>query len=106
MKNGFKWSLEQLKFYLRDRGVDIKSLWAKIEMIVILTLINLCSLIPNLDCCMELFGFDIMIDSNLKPWLIEVNSSPAMSNDCELDWVVKSQLLKDTFGLAKIQTYK
>lgn len=27
---------------------------------------------------MKIFGYDFMIDENLKPWLIEVNTNPCL----------------------------
>lgn len=30
------------------------------------------------NCSFEIFGFDFMIDEDLKPWLIEVNTNPCL----------------------------
>jgi len=35
--------------------------------------------ITNNPNCFEVYGFDIMLDANLKAWLIEVNASPSMT---------------------------
>ena len=78
-----------------NNGYSYEQMWVKIETIIILTCINLCSLVPDLQCCFELLGFDIMLDQNLKPWLLEVNSSPAMSMDNQVDYQVKPSLIKD-----------
>jgi len=47
--------------------------------------------------CFDLFGFDILIDSNLKPWLLEVNMCPSLSSSAKLDKKIKTALLCDVF---------
>lgn len=43
----------------------------------------------------ELFGFDVMVDSNMRPWLLEVNSPPQLHIDTEVDRMIKPYLCKD-----------
>lgn len=37
----------------------------------------------------QLFGFDVMFDARLKPWLLEVNLDPALGTDSPLDFKVR-----------------
>ncbi|KHJ82996.1 hypothetical protein OESDEN_17309 [Oesophagostomum dentatum] len=55
---------------------------------------------PHVGTNFELFGFDILVDEQLKPWLLEVNLSPSLSCDAPLDSLVKSRLICDLFNLA------
>lgn len=49
--------------------------------------------------CFELFGFDILLDSDLRPWLLEVNVCPSLSSGSKLDKQVKTALMCDLFTL-------
>lgn len=60
--------------------------------------------VPDISCCFELLGFDVILDANLKPWILEVNSSPALSVDTELDAEVKTALINDTIDLLGLQS--
>jgi len=50
----------------------------------------------------ELFGFDILIDDTLKPWLLEVNLTPSLGCDSPLDVRLKSALIADLLTLVGI----
>lgn len=55
--------------------------------------------------CFEILGFDILVDSDLKPWLLEVNLSSSMVCDSPLDMSIKSNLICDTFNLIGVKRF-
>ena len=40
-----------------------------------------------------------MIDDNLRPWLLEINLSPSLNTDSELDLKIKGAMLADMFTM-------
>lgn len=96
---GCKWSLRQLRCYLRQTIRSDWLLWQNIATMIVLTLASQLSRVPHTNNCFELYGFDVLIDGALKPWLIEVNSSPALSVDCEIDVEIKKPMIHDLFDL-------
>jgi tubulin monoglycylase TTLL3/8 len=44
----------------------------------------------------EIFGFDIMLDYQFNPWLIEVNSSPSMEYSTKVTERLVKMVLEDT----------
>jgi D-alanine-D-alanine ligase-like ATP-grasp enzyme len=43
----------------------------------------------------QILGFDVLIDSKFKPYLLEVNCSPSFRTDSQLDYVIKKAVIQD-----------
>ncbi|XP_075410323.1 putative tubulin polyglutamylase TTLL2 [Tenrec ecaudatus] len=96
---GCKWLLSRLFSYLRLRGVDDGLLWRQICRLAILTLLAAAPGIPTAANCFELLGFDVLVDDSFKPWLLEVNYSPALTLHCSTDVSLKRALIHDVIEL-------
>ena len=108
-RQGHKWTLASLWQYFAESGIDSAPVIDSIKDLVIKTIISAESSMftvyrQNLAshyCGYELFGFDVLLDSKLKPWLIEVNISPSLHSSSPLDLDVKSPLATEVFNLAR-----
>jgi len=105
--SGNKWSLSALNRYLEKMGIDLRLLWSRIYDEIIKSIISVeplfYSIVKKLSSnrtnCYELFGYDILIDSNLKPWIMEVNLTPSLLTESPLDFVLKNNLIRDIMNL-------
>lgn len=101
-----KWSLKMLKDEYEKMGIDYGEVYANIKDVCIKTLMSVEPYMvtqnrtaKSRNSCFELYGFDVLMDTNMKPWLLEVNVLPSLSCSSPFDRQVKSILMSDTFHL-------
>jgi tubulin polyglutamylase TTLL4 len=108
--NNSKWSLEFFMEYLKKSGVDTEGLLRDIEKVTISTVIaGVCAIrkhhrtyITHRHTSYELYGIDILLDENLKPFVMEINISPGMDgSDSPLDKRLKRPLMHETLKMAR-----
>lgn len=49
--------------------------------------------------CFECYGYDIIIDETLKPWLVEVNASPSLTSTTINDRILKYKLIDNIISI-------
>ena len=108
-----KWSLRMLRRHFLETGVDYESVRGGMKDVIIKALIAIEPQIVNhtnrntkhRNLFFELYGFDILLDAELKPWLLEVNVSPSLSSSSPFDKRVKTMLVCDTMNLVGVTPY-
>jgi len=119
-QSAFKWSFSQFREYCAETSQDYELLMDRVTDLIIKTLLSVeapivnnwhqganystCGVAasqvgPN-QTCFELYGFDVMLDDHLKPWLLEVNTFPSLSSSSPFDKRVKTMLIADSLTLA------
>lgn len=99
--HGGKWTLENLRLYIEGtRGrAAVEKLFDDMNWVFLHTLKAMQGVIINDRHCFELYGFDILIDNALKPWLIEVNASPSLSATTVADRLLKASVIHDVLNI-------
>lgn len=74
-------------------------LFSGIDQLIIHSLKAVQNVMINDRHCFECYGYDVLIDNDLKPWLVEVNASPSLSTTTEVDRILKLSLLRDIYNI-------
>eukprot|EP01112_Ceratiomyxa_fruticulosa_P001410 TRINITY_DN1149_c0_g1_i1.p1 TRINITY_DN1149_c0_g1~~TRINITY_DN1149_c0_g1_i1.p1 ORF type:complete len:425 (-),score=82.62 TRINITY_DN1149_c0_g1_i1:116-1390(-) len=104
-QSGCKWDIRNLKMFLTSRhGTEaIDQLMMDIQGIIVNSLLAVQKVMIQDKHCFELYGYDILIDDTLKPWVLEVNSSPSLTAENPLDYQLKWVLLHDTLNIIDME---
>ncbi|XP_060835635.1 polyglutamylase complex subunit TTLL1-like [Rhopalosiphum padi] len=99
--HGGKLSVQNLRLFLEStRGKTVTDeLFDNIVWLIVHSLKSVSYIMTNDRHCFECYGYDIIIDDNLKPWLIEVNASPSLAATTGNDRILKYQLIDNMLNI-------
>ncbi|VDN96802.1 unnamed protein product [Rodentolepis nana] len=102
---GCKWSICRLRRYLiaKHGNEKVKQLFREIDKIFLMSLLSVQKVMISDKHCFELYGYDILVDDNLKPWLLEINASPSLTASSTEDYNLKVKLLDDTLSVIDME---
>jgi len=100
--HGNKWPLGQMFLFLEStRGAQASArLKQSIDFTVLHSLKAVQTVMNSDQHSFELYGYDLLIDQDLKAWLIEVNASPSLSATTPDDRAMKTQVVHEALALA------
>jgi len=96
---GTKLCLTYLWRRFESMGIDSERVQRSIEELILKSLVVCNESMQYEPNSFEIFGYDVLLDENLRPWLIEVNASPSLSQENQLDTRIKRKLIADTIRL-------
>jgi tubulin polyglutamylase TTLL9 len=85
---GCKMLFSDLKALLLSRHGEaaVSKCLAAIDNLFLTSLLAVQPAMTNDKRCFEMYGYDVLLDETLKPWLIEVNASPSLTADTPSDY--------------------
>ncbi|XP_076967967.1 putative tubulin polyglutamylase TTLL9 isoform X3 [Tamandua tetradactyla] len=103
--SGCKWMLQRFRQYLASKhGPEaVEALFSDMDNVFVKSLQSVQKVIISDKHCFELYGYDILIDQDLKPWLLEVNASPSLTASSQEDYELKTCLLEDTLHVVDME---
>lgn len=104
-EKGCKWSIQQLRQYLNAKhGLKVVSdIFCQIDCTIIKSLQSVQKIIINDKHCFETFGYDILLDDQLKVWLIEINACPSLTASGKEDYDLKFGMLTDVLNVLDLE---
>eukprot|EP01125_Pyxidicula_operculata_P000567 TRINITY_DN10574_c0_g1_i1.p1 TRINITY_DN10574_c0_g1~~TRINITY_DN10574_c0_g1_i1.p1 ORF type:complete len:497 (-),score=73.92 TRINITY_DN10574_c0_g1_i1:197-1687(-) len=110
-REGLRCDFRELWEEWKKDGKDVDKLWEDIKDIVVKSFLSaekilstwVSKLVRKRSNAFEVLGYDILIDQNMIPHLLEINHTPSLAPHTDLENRVKSSMLSELFTLVDIE---
>lgn len=102
-----KWDLQRVKNHLVNAHgkVKINAAFKKINDMIIASCLSCKHKMGQDPRSFELYGFDVILDQDLRPWLLEINASPSLTATSDQDYELKFGLIDDVLNVIDMEGY-
>ncbi len=101
------WDIKDLKIFLHHKVTGnrkgVENAFGQIQQIIFRSLQSVADDMIHDVNSFELYGFDVLLDEYLRPWLLEVNASPSLSANNDYDHQLKYQLVTDVLDVIDME---
>ncbi|CAK58845.1 unnamed protein product (macronuclear) [Paramecium tetraurelia] len=90
-------SYSELDYY--TNGEFTKTVLPKLKSIIVFSWMAVQNTFKKFKYSFEIFGYDFMLDEQLKPWLIEINTNPCLEESSPLLKELIPKMIDDAFKI-------
>lgn len=109
--DGLRADWEELKQSLASKGLDVQRMWSDIQDLIAKSFIAaempltkaIKTHVKTRGTAYEVTGFDVLLDDQLKPWLLEVNHTPSLCPHTDLENNIKRNMLRSLYQLVDVE---
>jgi hypothetical protein len=109
--DGLRADWQEVKSMLQRQGHDVERMWSDIQDLVVKSFLaaeipltrSVKTFVKTRGTAYEVTGFDVLLDEDLKPWLLEVNHTPSLCPHTDLENDIKRNMLRDLYQLVDIE---
>ena len=94
---------------LKKEGKDTDRLWQRIDRAIVSTIITASAFLKmgmeqqcpkiGIQRCFQILGFDVLLDEELNPYILEVNYRPSLETNAQYERKMKMSMLSDAMKI-------
>jgi tubulin polyglutamylase TTLL9 len=104
-ESGGKMHVRDLRLYLATKfgSERVNQLFCEMQLVCVRALLSVQNVIISDKQSFELYGYDLLIDADLKVWLLEVNACPSLTANTLSDYKLKFDMLSDMMTIVDFE---